>query len=329
MHTLRPPPVFKWSPKAYVPSSTPSSLQYVLLHLCTSPQTFSAPPAWPLLYKTLCHSSTMGGLYLLWSHPVPSIPSTSKGLCRSPCKSPHPPQCWSHLTIASQLNYIDAHTDLTWYLIFVEWNLLALPYQEMHFRTVEELPPRPDWEEVAAGLLEDPLRVLTPMEVNISTYCMASQPLPPLFLPVTSHSAAKPSDHLLSKQPLPSSLPASKHPTMVSHFLLLSNATYPPLFSVKWQKKRFVTSTLVRRMTSKNGTCHVCIATQSRSHVSFVRIATITTAQAMFAARTAWSGGRLFSSAHQVVRYMMMKETYLMEASHQPPLSRNDCVLTP
>ena len=113
--------------------------------------------------------------------------------------------------------------------MFVEWNLLALPYEEMQFRTAEELPPRPDREEVAAGLLEDLPRVSTPMEVDNSTYRTGSQPLLPSSLPVTSHSAAKPSDRPSSKQPTPSSLPASKRPTTVSHFLLLSNATYPPL----------------------------------------------------------------------------------------------------
>ena len=99
----------------------------------------------------------------------------------------------------------------------------------MHFCTAEELPPRPDQEEVAADLLGNPPRALTPMEVDNSTYHTAPQPLLPLSLPVTTCSAAKPSNHLSSKQPPPSSLPASKHPTMVSHSLLLTNATYPPL----------------------------------------------------------------------------------------------------
>ena len=175
----------------------------------------------------------MGELYLLRSQSVPSVPSTRKGLRRSPRKSPHPYQPWSSLTLALQHNYIHAHTDLARYLVFVEWNLLALPYEEMHFRKAEELPPRPDQEEVAAGLLEDPPRASTPMDVDNSTYRTASQPLLPSSLPVTSRSAAKPSDRPPSTQPPPSSLPASKRPTTVSHISLLSGATYPPLFSVK------------------------------------------------------------------------------------------------
>ena len=169
----------------------------------------------------------MGELYLLQSQSVPSIPSTHKGLCRSLHKSPRPHQPWSSLTIALQHNYIHAHTDLARYLVFVEWNLLTLPYEEMHFCEAEELPPRPDQEEVATGLLEDPPRASTPMDVDNSTYCTASQPLLPLSLPVTSRSAAKPSNRPPSTQPPPSSLPASKCPTTVSHISSLALLTHP------------------------------------------------------------------------------------------------------
>ena len=304
-------------------------LRYVPSHLHPSPQTVSVPPARSLPYKTLRRPSTMGELYLLRSQSVPSVPSTHKGLCRSPHKSPHPYQPWFSLTLALQHNYIHAHTDLAWYLVFIEWNLLTLPYEEMHFCKVEELPPKPDREEVATGLLEDPLRASTPMDVDNSTYRTASQPLLPLSLPVTSRSAAKPSGCPPSTQPPPSSLPASKCPTMVSHISLLSGATYPPPFSVKWQKERSVASTLVRRTTSKNGTRPASTAHRSRSPVSCIRTTTIVTAQEMYNARSVWSGEKPFSSAPQVARSTTMKETFPMELFLLLPSSRSDRVLTP